>query len=592
MDDHNGLISRRRLLAATGAMGIGAAATPGAAATEPGTAAGSGAAAATGVGTAAEVGAGTGVGARAGFGAANEVGARARFGAVTVEPGDPRYPDLVVGLDRRWVGRPGSVRVVSSPRQALDVVQEAVRAGKRLTVRGGGHCYEDFVFNAEVEVVLDLSGMTSVTFDPVHRAFSVEAGATLLDVYELLYKTWGVTIPAGQCYSVGVGGHVAGGGWGLLCRRDGLVVDHLHAVEVVVVDAAGRAGLVVATRDPDDPHHDLWWAHTGGGGGTFGVVTRYLFRSPDAWSDDPARLLPKPPAELLLSAIAWPWDGMTEAAFTRLVRNWTGWHVANAAPGGRYAGLCGFLLLNQRATGEVGLFTVLDGSGADAERLLDRFVADVTRGVGLPHGALTRPSGEHGPLTRYARPKRWSWLTATRHLGTMHPRMVDPTLRGEHKSAYHRAGFTDAQLATLYRNLDGRDGFANPFAQAMLTSSGGRVNAVGRTDTANVHRDSAFKLHIQTGWSEPSDDDANVAWARRFYAELYAGTGHVPVPDERTDGCVLNYPDADLTEAEHNTSGVPWHALYWGENYPRLQRVKAAYDPTDFFRHRQSVRLP
>ncbi|MEV8435838.1 FAD-binding protein [Actinosynnema sp. NPDC051121] len=553
MNRPGGAISRRRLLAATGAVGVAAVAAPGSAAAEAET---------------------------------------AGFEAVTVRPGDPRYADLVVGLDRRWVARPESVRVVSSPRQALAVVQEAVSARKRLTVRGGGHCYEDFVFNPEVEVVLDLSEMTSVTFDPAHRAFSVEAGATLLDVYELLYKTWGVTIPAGQCYSVGVGGHVAGGGWGLLCRRDGLVVDHLYAVEVVVVDAAGRAGLVVATREPDDPHHDLWWAHTGGGGGTFGVVTRYLFRSPSARSDDPARILPKPPAELLLSAIAWPWEGMTEAVFARLVRNWTGWHAANAAPGGRYAGLCSFLLLNQRATGEIGLFTVFDGSGADAEELLDRFVADVTRGVDLPHGALTRPSGEHGPLARFARPKRWSWLTATRYLGTMHPRMLDPTLRGDHKSAYHRAGFTDAQIAALYRNLDGRDGFANPFAQVMLTSSGGQINAAGRTDTANVHRDSAFKLHVQTSWSEPSDDDANVSWARRFYAELYAGTGKVPVPDERTDGCVLNYPDTDLNEAAHNASGVPWHRLYWGENYPRLQRVKAAYDPADFFRHRQSVRLP
>ncbi|MCE6996410.1 FAD-binding protein [Saccharothrix sp. S26] len=554
MSQDGGGISRRRLLAATGAIGVAAAAVPGVAVAQ-----------------------------------ADPVG---RFGAVTVGPGDPRYADLVVGLDRRWVGRPESVRVVSSPRQALDVVQEAVSGRKRLTVRGGGHCYEDFVFNDEVEVVLDLSEMTSVAFDPVHRAFAVEAGATLLDVYELLYKTWGVTIPAGQCYSVGVGGHVAGGGWGLLCRRDGLVVDHLYAVEVVVVDAAGRALLVMATREPDDPHHDLWWAHTGGGGGTFGVVTRYLFRSPGARSADPARILPRPPAELLLSAVAWPWEGMTEAVFGRLVRNWTGWHAANAAPGGRYAGLCSFLLLNQRATGEIGLFTVFDGSGADAEELLSRFVADVTQGVDVPHSALTRPSGEHGPLERYAEPKRWSWLTATRHLGTMHPRMLDPTLRGDHKSAYHRTGFTDAQVATLYRNLDGRDGFANPFAQAMLTSSGGQVNAVGRTDTANVHRDSAFKLHIQTSWSEPSDDDANVSWARRFFAELYARTGKVPVPDERTDGCVLNYPDTDLGDDAHNASGVPWHALYWGENYPRLQRVKAAYDPADFFRHRQSVRLP
>ena len=44
----------------------------------------------------------------------------------------------------------------------------------------------------------------------------------------------------------------------------------------------GTAQTIVATRDPSDPHHELWWAHTGGGGGNFGIVTRYWLRSPHA----------------------------------------------------------------------------------------------------------------------------------------------------------------------------------------------------------------------------------------------------------------------------------------------------------------------
>ncbi|HET9257222.1 MAG TPA: hypothetical protein VFO16_18765 [Pseudonocardiaceae bacterium] len=72
-----------------------------------------------------------------------------------------------------------------------------------------------------------------------------------------------------------VGGHVSGGGWGMLCRQYGLIIDHLYAVEVVVVDATGKARTVVATRERNDPNRDLWWARTGGGGNSFGVVTRY-----------------------------------------------------------------------------------------------------------------------------------------------------------------------------------------------------------------------------------------------------------------------------------------------------------------------------
>ncbi len=85
-----------------------------------------------------------------------------------------------------------------------------------------------------------------------------------------------------------MGGHVVGGAFGFLCRQLGLAADYLYAVEAVTVEERGQASSVVATRETSDPHRDLWWAHTGGGGGNFGVVTRYWFRSPDASTEDPA----------------------------------------------------------------------------------------------------------------------------------------------------------------------------------------------------------------------------------------------------------------------------------------------------------------
>ncbi|WP_420708863.1 BBE domain-containing protein [Streptomyces sp. NRRL S-378] len=101
-----------------------------------------------------------------------------------------------------------------------------------------------------------------------------------------------MTLPGGVCHSVGAGGHVSGGGYGLLSRDFGLVVDHLYAVEVVVPGAGGRPRTVVATREPGDPHRELWWAHTGGGGGNFGLITRYWFRTPGTEHAPPERQLP------------------------------------------------------------------------------------------------------------------------------------------------------------------------------------------------------------------------------------------------------------------------------------------------------------
>ena len=111
---------------------------------------------------------------------------------------------------------------------------------------------------------------------------AVEAGATVGETFRALFDAWGTVIPLGEHPQIGMGGHVAGGAFGFLCRQFGLAADYLDAVEVVTVDETRRATAVVATREASDPNRDLWWAHTGGGGGNFGVVTRYWFRSADA----------------------------------------------------------------------------------------------------------------------------------------------------------------------------------------------------------------------------------------------------------------------------------------------------------------------
>jgi len=570
--EHDTNMSRRRLLGSAAALGAGATAVVGAgstaAAPRPGTAAGRSAAVTTPV-----------------------TGPPPEFPATTVTPDNPRYGDLVRGMNQRWIGRPESVRVVDSPAQVLAVVQEAARAGKKLTVRSGGHCYEDFVYNADTKIVLDLSEMTSVYWDDRFKAFAVEAGATLLDVYERLYKVWGVTIPAGMCYSVGAGGHVSGGGWGMLSRQHGLVVDHLYAVEVVTVDAAGTARAVVATREADDPHRDLWWAHTGGGGGNFGVITRYWFRSPQATGTAPGDALVRPPAEVFISAISWDWDQVTQEAFTRLTRNFGAWHVANAAPGGPYGGLMSFLKLNHRSNGQLGLLTQMDATVPGAQQLLDDFISAVTDGVDIPAVPLTTSMGEHGPMPEYFTPQRMPWLQSARYLGTTNSVLVDPTLRGDYKSAFHKKNLTDTQTAAYWKHLTRTD-LDNPGAMVLLSSYGGAINAVGGPATAYAHRDSAFKALFQSYWPSADDDAINISWLRDLYEETYQATGGVPVLDDTTDGCYLNYCDIDLSDPAHNRSQVPWYTLYYGANYPRLQQVKAAYDPKDRFSHGQSVRLP
>jgi hypothetical protein len=523
--------------------------------------------------------------------AGERTGATADAPATVVRPDDPQYPDLVSGHNQRWQARPDAVHLVSTTEHVVAAVREAVRTGARVTVRGGGHCYEDFVHDPAVKLIIDTARMNRVYFDPARAAVAVEAGATLLDVYETMYEQWGVTIPAGICHAVGVGGHITGGGWGLLCRKYGLSVDHLYGVEVVVVDGAGGVRAVVATREPDDPNRELWWAHTGGGGGNFGVVTRFWFRAPGATGTSPRQLLVQPPRHVLIKAVSLPWSEITEAGFHALARNYGAWHVANSAPGSRYEGLCSYLELNHRSNGHIGLTTQLDATVPDAERLLEEYVAAVTAGAGVAHRPLATAMGERNPMPQFFAARRIPWLQAMRFMGLTNGVLNDPTLRGEFKSAYMRRNFPAAHLDTIWRHLSS-DTIDNPTAQVTLSSFGGRVNAVAPGDTAFAHRDSAFKIYWQVLWNDPADDERNTSWLRDFYAEIYAGTGGVPVPNDVTDGCYLNYADADLSDPRYNRSGVPWHDLYYKGNYRRLQAVKAAWDPRDVFHHRQSVRLP
>ncbi len=102
-----------------------------------------------------------------------------------------------------------------------------------------------------------------------------------------------MALPAGQSPDVGIGGTSRAGPFGFLCRLHGLAVDHLHALEVVVVDDGGTARAVVASREPGDPNADPFLAHTGGGAGNFGIVTRYCFRTPGAGGGAPAAALPR-----------------------------------------------------------------------------------------------------------------------------------------------------------------------------------------------------------------------------------------------------------------------------------------------------------
>jgi hypothetical protein len=97
-------------------------------------------------------------------------------------------------------------------------------------------------------------------------------------------------------------------------------------------------------------------------------------------------------------------------------------------------------------------------------------------------------------------------------------------------------------------------------------------------------------IRWSAAWFNPQDEARSRAWLRQFYRDAFSDTGGVPVRGEVSDGAFINHPDVDLADPERNTSGVPWHTLYYKDNYRRLQPIKARWNPRNVFHHALSIR--
>jgi hypothetical protein len=486
---------------------------------------------------------------------------------------DPRYRAVLEKqFNKRFRAQPDYVRLAASREEVVAAVEDAVRERHRLVVTSGGHCLEGFVSDPEVRVIVDVSPMKRIYYDAKMRAIAVEGGATVGETFRALFENWGVVVPLGEYPAIGMGGHVVGGAFGFLCRQLGLAADYLYAVEVVTVDGEGRARAVVATRETSDPNRELWWAHTGGGGGNFGVVTNYWFRAPGALGDDPARLLPAAPVSTTTFRAEWSWSDVDRSAFERLLENHGLWSERHSDADSANATLWTLLELHRKQFGKI-VVRGLSTAGAGAEKQVDNYLAALGDGLAVPTNKELA---------------RMSWLEFALNpfpdLFAMPPGGVSSKV----KDALLKKRLTDRQVAVAYDYLTSADvdvmggmlGFA---------TYGGRVNDVPPDATASPQRSAIFDMACNTGWLDARDEAENLRWVRAFYRDLFVETDGVPVPGDAYDGALINHPDTDVADPALNTSGVPWHSLYYQSNYPRLQRVKSTWDPRNVFRHALSI---
>ncbi len=182
----------------------------------------------------------------------------------------PNSPDY----DRQrsvWNGlidrRPAAIVQVSTTDDILKLVVVARRTGLPLAVRGGGHSLPG-LSTCDDGVIIDLSSLNKIDVDPIARTAMVEGGALLGNV-DAAGAPHGLVVPAGVVSHTGVGGLTLGGGMGWLSRRFGLTIDNLRSAEIITA----KGDVIHAS---DDNEVELFWGIRGGGG-NFGVVTKFHF---------------------------------------------------------------------------------------------------------------------------------------------------------------------------------------------------------------------------------------------------------------------------------------------------------------------------
>lgn len=401
----------------------------------------------------------------------------------------------------------------------VDDVVSAVRHAAEHKMKAAARCGGHSVSGASMPsggMVIDLGNLNKVSVDPERRVARVGGGA-LLGELDAATQAHALAVTAGVEPETGVGGLTLGGGIGFLSRKLGLTIDNLLGAEIVLSDGS------VAYTDAAN-HPDLFWAIRGGGG-QFGIVTRFDFQLhpigpeivvaqaffPLGQAQDVMRFVREfmhgasndvtlVPAFMRIPPVApFPteWHGKPSVAIVAC-------HVGNP----------------ETAKQEVKPLTELD-------KMIFGFIDEM-------------PYVEFQKTFAGASPKGGRYYWKSIFVDDLSDELVDIMAEG-------------------IQSLPGE------YTMLFMETLGGAVSSVGVTETAFSNREARYNLGLSAGWVEESEDEAVVAAARKWFEKV----------SPFSDGTVyLNYLDRD--EADRAKAG-------FGPNYERLCDVKSKYDPDNVF---------
>jgi FAD/FMN-containing dehydrogenase len=444
------------------------------------------------------------------------------FEGTVVLPGDPDYDAVRRVWNGMHVRHPAVIARCTSTTDVSAALRFATEAGLAVTVRGGGHNVAGTAVSDDT-VMIDLSLMREVSVARETRVAYAQGGCLLADV-DAATTSEGLACPAGVVSHTGLAGLALGGGYGWLGRKWGLTCDHIIAAEVVLADGT----VVVADRDH---HPELFWALRGGGG-NFGIVTRFTLRLREV-------------GPVHHQVGIYPLADMA-AALAQYQE------FAEAQSGDLHA--VGTLKIagNQE-------WIPAELRGTPALFLTSTWLGDPEAGptASAPLYEPLRPAASVQRVMSYAE------LQALGDHGEPHGN------RYFTKSCY----LSDLSAGPIEGLIEAVTGIHSPLSSIDFEFLRGAICDVPDEDSAFPRREAPYICTASAQWTDPAQDPENIAWTRSTMQCL---------EDWQYGGAYVNYlqdePDGKVLE------------VYGDARYRRLAAVKDRYDPANVLSGNQNIR--
>jgi FAD/FMN-containing dehydrogenase len=433
-----------------------------------------------------------------------------------IRPDDSDYDKARASFYGGVGRRPAAIVRVADANDVARVISFACDSGTEFVVRSGGHGVAGYAM-PNGGIVLDLADMRALDIDVDGRTAWAEAGLTAAE-YSKAADAHDLATGFGDTGSVGIGGLTLGGGIGYLVRKHGLTIDDLLAADVVTAD-----GQLV--RVDAESHPDLFWAIRGGGG-NFGVATRFRFRLHPVGTIVGGMMMLPATAEVIHSFIA-----LAEAAPEELSA------IANVMP----APPMPFVPAEHH--GKLVIFAMLCYAGEveAGERAVAPFRALAT------------------PIVDMVKPSRY-------------PEMYPPDDPEYHPIATGRTLFMDSVDRGIAQTIIEHLNASNAMMRvAQLRVLGGAMARVPVDATAFAHRRSRILVNVAALYESPDQAPLHEPWVNGLMAAL----------KQSDNGAYVNFL-VDEGEARIRDA-------YPGKTWDRLRAIKHRYDPTNVFRLNQNI---